>query len=60
MEVSTPIILSRHLWENSGHWDHYKNNMYTTVIDEEDYAVKPIDVYKRQRMCCWSICIINP
>ncbi len=42
-EVSTPIILSRHLWENSGHWDHYKNNMYTTVIDEEDYAVKPMN-----------------
>ena len=43
VEVSTPIILSRHLWENSGHWDHYKNNMYTTVIDEEDYAVKPMN-----------------
>lgn len=43
VEVSTPIILSRHLWENSGHWDHYKDNMYTTVIDEEDYAVKPMN-----------------
>lgn len=42
-EVSTPIILSRKLWENSGHWDHYKDNMYTTVIDEEDYAVKPMN-----------------
>ena len=40
VEVSTPIILSRHLWENSGHWDHYKDNMYTTMIDEEDYAVE--------------------
>ena len=53
-EVSTPIILSRKLWENSGHWDHYKDNMYTTVIDEEDYAVKPMNcpggmlVYKNQ------------
>lgn len=53
-EVSTPIILSRKLWENSGHWDHYKDNMYTTVIDEEDYAVKPMNcpggmlVYKSQ------------
>lgn len=43
VEISTPIILSRHLWENSGHWDHYKDNMYTTVIDEEDYAVKPMN-----------------
>ena len=42
-EVSTPIILSRKLWENSGHWDHYKDNMYTTLIDEEDYAVKPMN-----------------
>ena len=39
VEVSTPIILSRKLWERSGHWDHYKDNMYTTVIDEEDYAI---------------------
>ncbi len=42
-EVSTPVILSRKLWENSGHWDHYKDNMYTTVIDEEDFAVKPMN-----------------
>ena len=38
VEISSPIILNRSLWETSGHWDHYKNNMYTTVIDEEDYA----------------------
>ncbi len=43
VEVSTPIILNRSLWETSGHWDHYKNNMYTTVIDEEDYAIKPMN-----------------
>ena len=43
VEVSTPIILNRKLWETSGHWDHYKNNMYTTVIDEEDYAIKPMN-----------------
>ena len=43
VEISTPIILNRHLWENSGHWEHYKDNMYTTVIDEEDYAVKPMN-----------------
>lgn len=43
VEISTPIILSRHLWENSGHWDHYKDNMYTTVIDGEDFAVKPMN-----------------
>ncbi len=43
VEVSTPIILNRKLWETSGHWDHYKDNMYTTVIDEEDYAVKPMN-----------------
>ncbi|MBR3384214.1 MAG: threonine--tRNA ligase [Atopobiaceae bacterium] len=42
-EVETPQILSRKLWETSGHWDHYKENMYTTVIDEEDYAVKPMN-----------------
>ena len=41
VEISTPIILNRSLWETSGHWDHYKNNMYTTVIDGEDYAIKP-------------------
>ncbi len=43
VEVSTPIILNRSLWETSGHWDHYKNNMYTTVIDDEDYAIKPMN-----------------
>ena len=43
VEVSTPIILNRRLWERSGHWDHYKQNMYTTVIDGEDYAVKPMN-----------------
>ena len=42
-EVSTPVILSRKLWETSGHWDHYKNNMYTTVIDGQDYAIKPMN-----------------
>ncbi len=43
VEVSTPIILNRSLWETSGHWDHYKDNMYTTVIDGEDYAIKPMN-----------------
>ena len=43
VEVSTPIILNRQLWERSGHWDHYKENMYTTVIDDEDYAIKPMN-----------------
>lgn len=43
VEIQTPIILTRMLWENSGHWDHYKDNMYTTVIDEEDCAVKPMN-----------------
>ena len=43
VEISSPIIMNRKLWENSGHWDHYKDNMYTTVIDEEDYAVKPMN-----------------
>ena len=42
-EVQTPVILSRKLWETSGHWDHYKANMYTTQIDEEDYAIKPMN-----------------
>ncbi len=42
-EISTPIILNRRLWERSGHWDHYKDNMYTTVIDNEDYAIKPMN-----------------
>lgn len=43
VEISTPIMLSRHLWETSGHWDHYKENMYTTVIDDVDFAVKPMN-----------------
>ena len=43
VEISTPVILNRSLWETSGHWDHYKNNMYTTVIDGEDYAIKPMN-----------------
>ena len=43
VEISTPVILIRSLWETSGHWDHYKNNMYTTVIDGEDYAIKPMN-----------------
>ena len=42
-QVDTPIILSRQLWETSGHWDHYKENMYTTSIDDEDYAIKPMN-----------------
>ncbi len=54
VEVSTPLIMNRHLWETSGHWDHYKDNMYATVIDEEDYCIKPMNcpggvmVYKSQ------------
>ena len=54
VEISTPMILSRQLWENSGHWDHYKDNMYTTVIDDQDFAIKPMNcpggmlVYKSQ------------
>ena len=43
VEISTPIILNRRLWETSGHWEHYKENMYTTVIDDEDYAIKPMN-----------------
>lgn len=42
-EIKTPIILSRHLWEQSGHWDHYRDNMYFTKIDDEDFAVKPMN-----------------
>ena len=42
-EISTPMILNRSLWERSGHWDHYKQNMYTTVIDEQDFAIKPMN-----------------
>jgi len=53
-EISTPILLNRELWETSGHWDHYRENMYTTTIDEEEFAVKPMNcpggmlVYKSQ------------
>ncbi len=43
VEISTPIMLNRQLWETSGHWDHYKDNMYTTVIDDQDYAIKPMN-----------------
>ena len=53
-EIKTPMIMNRRLWEQSGHWDHYKENMYFTVIDNEDYAIKPMNcpggilVYKSQ------------
>ena len=43
VEISTPIILNQELWHRSGHWEHYKDNMYTTVIDGEDYAIKPMN-----------------
>lgn len=43
VEISTPIMLNKQLWETSGHWEHYKENMYTTVIDEEDFAIKPMN-----------------
>ncbi len=43
LEISTPQIMRRTLWETSGHWEHYKNNMYTTVIDDEDFAIKPMN-----------------
>ncbi len=42
-EISTPQILNRHLWETSGHWEHYKDNMYTTMIDDQVYAIKPMN-----------------
>ena len=42
-EIRTPIILNKHLWETSGHWDHYHENMYTTIIDDEEYAIKPMN-----------------
>ena len=54
VEVSTPIMMNRHLWETSGHWDHYKDNMYSTKVDEEDFCIKPMNcpggvmVYKNQ------------
>ncbi len=43
VEVSTPLIMNRHLWETSGHWDHYKDNMYSTIIDDEVYCIKPMN-----------------
>ena len=43
VEVQTPLIMNRHLWETSGHWDHYKDNMYSTTIDDETYCVKPMN-----------------
>mgnify|MGYP002764210150 FL=1 len=43
VEVSTPMIMNRHLWETSGHWDHYKDNMYSTVIDDDTYCIKPMN-----------------
>ena len=43
VEISTPIMLNRQLWETSGHWDHYRENMYTTVIDDTDFAIKPMN-----------------
>lgn len=54
VEITTPIILNRQLWERSGHWDHYKDNMYTTQIDDADYSIKPMNcpggmlVYKQE------------
>ena len=54
VEISSPMMLNRQLWETSGHWDHYRENMYTTVIDETDFAIKPMNcpggmlVYKMQ------------
>ena len=43
VEISTPLIMNKHLWETSGHWDHYKDNMYSTIIDEEEYCIKPMN-----------------
>lgn len=51
-EIKTPIILSRALWEQSGHWDHYRDNMYTTIIDEMDFSIKPMN-------CPGSILLYN-
>lgn len=54
LEVSTPLMLNRELWETSGHWEHYRENMYTTKIDDADFAIKPMNcpggmlVYKMQ------------
>ena len=58
VEVSTPMIMNRELWETSGHWEHYKNNMYSTVIDEDTYCIKPMNcpggvlVYRSQPHSC--------
>ena len=43
VEISTPLIMNKHLWETSGHWDHYKDNMYSTIIDDEEYCIKPMN-----------------
>ena len=43
VEISTPMIMSKELWKTSGHWDHYKDNMYSTIIDDEEYCVKPMN-----------------
>ncbi len=61
VEISTPIMLARHLWETSGHWDHYKENMYTTLIDDEDFAIKPMNcpggfLYTNQNHVLTVIC----
>ncbi len=61
-EIKTPLILNEHLWRTSGHWDHYKDNMYFTNIAGEDYAIKPMNcpgsmlVYKRKM---WSTAIFR-
>ena len=52
VEVSTPVIMNRKLWETSGHWEHYKNNMYSTVIDEKGEKQRPIMIH---RVCFWSL-----
>lgn len=51
VEISTPIMLSRHLWETSGHWDHYKENMYTTVIDDRGFCNQTYELPR------WSSCL---
>lgn len=50
-EISTPIMLNQDLWHRSGHWEHYKDNMYTTVIDDTNFALKPMNCPE----ACWSI-----
>ena len=52
MEISTPIMLNRQLWETSGHWDHYKENMYTTVIDDQDYRDQTDELPGRRSGLC--------